>query len=126
MKFDKVVQSYIQLRDAKQEMEREHEKSLAPIKEAMDQAEQSMLGKLNEMGVNSINTPFGTIIKSTRTSCTVGNWDAAWGFIQDKALWHFLEHRVSKTAIEGYISEHGDIPPGVNVSRVATISFRRS
>jgi len=126
MKFDDIAASYIKLRDAKAELEREHEEILRPIKEAMEAAEQSMLGKLNEMGVKSIRTDFGTITKATKTSVTVGNWDAVFGFVKENEFWHFLEHRISKTAVEGYISEHDEPPPGVNLSRVATIQFRRS
>jgi hypothetical protein len=125
MKFDEVAASYIQLRDAKTEMEREHEAALAPIKEAMKEAEEAMLGHLNEMGASSLRTPSGTITKAKKTSVTIGSWDAAWDFIRSKELWHFLEHRISKTAVEGYINEHGETPPGVNISSIYTVQFRR-
>ena len=126
MKIDKIVANYIELRDAKQEMEREHERQLQPIKETMELAEQHMLAYLNEAGLSSCRTPFGLVQKSTKTSATVGNWDTAFEHIQKHELWHMLEHRVNKTSVEGYINEHGEPPPGVNVTRVVTVQFRRS
>jgi len=126
MKFDEVAADYIALRDAKAELEREHEAVLRPIKEAMGEAEQVMLGHLNTMGVSSLRTQNGTITKAKKTSVTVGDWDAAWGHIQKYELWHFLEHRLNKTAVEGYIAEHGEPPPGANVSSIFTVQFRRS
>jgi hypothetical protein len=126
MKYDEIAEGYIQLRDAKSELEKKHEAELAPIKSAMEEAEQVMLGQLNEMGVNSLRTQHGTISKVKKTSVTVGNWDAAWQFIQEKELFHFLEHRLNKTAVEGYINEHGEPPPGANVSSIYTVQFRRS
>ena len=126
MKIDQIVANYIELRDAKQAMEREHEQALQPIKEAMEMAEQKMLGYLNEAVLSSCRTQFGLVQKATKTSATVPNWDIAWEHTQQKELWHMLEHRVSKTAVEGYINEHGEPPPGVNVTRVVTVQFRRS
>ena len=126
MKFDEVAASYIALRDAKAAAERDHEEALRPIKEAMEEAEQMMLGHLNSMGVNSLRTPNGTITKAKKTSVTVGDWDTAFKFIQEKEMWHFLEHRLSKTAVEGYINEHGEPPPGANVSSIFTVQFRRN
>ena len=126
MKVSEVAANYIALRDAKAEMERAHEEAMRPIKEAMEGAEQVMLGHLNEMGVNSMRTSNGTITKVKKTSVTVGDWDTSWKFIQAKEMWHFLEHRLNKTAVEGYINEHGEPPPGANVVSFYTVQFRRS
>jgi len=126
MKFNEIAASYIELRDAKTEMVRAHEAALLPITEAMGEAEQHMLGHLNKMGVNSMRTPNGTITKVKKTSVTVGDWDSAWKFIQEKEMWHFLEHRLNKTAVEGYINEHQEPPPGANVSSIYTVQFRRT
>ena len=57
MKFNEVAANYIALRDAKAEMERAHEAEVRPIKEAMEEAEQFMLGHLNALGVSSVRTP---------------------------------------------------------------------
>jgi hypothetical protein len=126
VKFDEVAANYVALRDAKAVMEREHEAALAPIKEAMLEAEQAMLGQLNTMGVSSLRTSNGTITKVKRTTVSVADWDSAWKHIHDNELWHFLEHRLSKTAVEGYINEHGEPPPGANVTSMFTVQFRRN
>jgi hypothetical protein len=126
VKFDEVAANYVALRDAKAEMERAHEEALRPVKEAMQEAEQAMLGELNTMGVNSLRTPNGTITKVKKTTVTVGDWDAAWKHIHANELWHFLEHRLSKSAVEGYINEHGEPPPGANVTSMFTVQFRRN
>jgi hypothetical protein len=126
VKFDEVAANYVALRDAKAEMEREHEEALRPIKEAMLEAEQAMLGQLNTMGVNSLRTSNGTITKVKRTTVSVGDWDTSWKFIEENKMWHFLEHRLSKSAVEGYINEHGEPPPGANVTSMFTVQFRRN
>lgn len=126
MKFEEVVSTYIALRDQKQEMERECARAIAPINEAMEAAEQAMLGKLNEMGVSSLRTQYGNIIKAKKTSVSVADWETALGFIQAHDLWHMLERRIGKAATEQYIEEHGEPPPGVNVTTMFTVQFRRS
>lgn len=126
MKFESIVESYIALRDQKQEMEREHARALVPINEAMVQAEQAMLAKLNEMGIQSLRTQYGNIIKAKKTTVSVADWEVTLGFIQDHELWHMLERRIGKAAVEQYIDEHGEPPPGVNVSSIFTVQFRRS
>jgi hypothetical protein len=126
VKLDEVAANYIALRDAKAEMERAHEEALRPVNEAMRDAEQTMLGRLNEMGVSSLRTSNGTITKVKRTRVTVGDWDTVWKFIHKNEMWHFLEHRISKAAVEGYIGEHGEPPPGADVVSEYTAQFRRN
>ena len=126
MKVDEIVAMYIALRDEKAAMEKAHEAAMAPVKDAMEQAEMAMLSELNKLGSTSIRTPAGTVMKTVKTSVTVADWDVALKFVQDNDNWHFLEHRIGKAAVEGYIEEHGEPPPGVNVSRFTTVSFRRS
>ncbi len=123
--LDKLVERYIKLRDKKAEMKAAYDAQVAALDTAMEKVETYMLGMLNTMGLESFRTKFGTPYKSVKTSATVADWGVLFPWIQENAQFQFLEHRVSKTAVEEYAKATGDLPPGVNVSRVTVVNIRR-
>jgi hypothetical protein len=126
MQIDKIVERYVQLRDKKAEMKAAYEASVADITGAMDRLENAILQALNEQGVESVRTQFGTAMKIRSTSATVADWDSLLGFIQSNERWDMLEKRVSKTAVEQFRAANDDLPPGVNYKEAVTIGIRRA
>jgi hypothetical protein len=120
------VSSYIEGRDLLATMKVEYEQACEPIKKMMEGLETKFLQYMQETGVESIRTKSGTVYTQVRTSATVADWPTVLNFIRSGEHWHMMEHRVSKLAVEAYIEEHGDVPPGVNVSRSNVVNFRRS
>lgn len=126
MQLDEIIAKYIQLRDKKAQMKAEYEASVAPIQQALDKAEAAMLAIMQQQGVESFRTEAGTVYQSKRTSATVADWDSAFGFIQAEGLWNMLEKRVNKTAVDEYVAQHQDLPPGINYRSEITVGVRRS
>lgn len=126
MKLDEVVKNYIALRDKKAAINEEYKKKVAAIDVILNKVEAALLAAYQELGVDSIKTSEGTAYISNRTSATVADWDALFGWIEERAAWEFLERRVSKTAVDAYKEEHQDIPPGINYREEKTINVRRS
>jgi len=126
MKIDELIQKYLKLREAKQEKEAEHKAELKPITNAMTKIEQMLLSEFSETGQESAKTAFGTAYVSTRTSAKVANRDEFLEFVTREGAWSFLESRVNKTAVDEYMAEHEELPPGVDVTRSMTVNIRRS
>lgn len=124
--IDKIVETYIELRDRKAQMEAAHKAALAPINQAMLEAEMHLLTEMDKLGTEAFKTPAGTAYKSTRTSATVADWDSFIDFVRNHALWNMLERRVSKSAVDEYAEEKNDLPPGVNYRREVTVNIRRN
>jgi hypothetical protein len=126
MQLSEIISKYIQLRDKKAQMKAEYEGAVAPIQAALDKAEAAMLTVMQQQGVESFRTDAGTVYQSTRTSASVADWDSAFGFIQANNLWNMLEKRVSKSAVDEYVAQNNDLPPGINYRSEITVGVRRA
>lgn len=126
MKLDELIKKYLKLRDGKSELEAKQKEELKRFTSAMTKIEQLIMAEFNETGQESAKTAVGTAYKSVRTSAKVADRDTFITFVRDNEAWDFLENRVNKSAVEEYMAEHDDLPPGVDISRSATINIRRS
>lgn len=122
---DRLTAKYIALRDFKERVDSEAKEKLAKIKLAMDTIEAEMLTFLNQSGQESAKTESGTFFKKMGTSAKVVDRDIFLTFVMDHEATNFLENRVNKTAVDEYIAEHGTLPPGIDVTKVVTVSVNR-
>lgn len=125
IRVDALVDKYIKLRDLKDRVKAEYAECESKIVAAMDEIEGKLMTFLNQTGQESANTKAGTFFKRTTTSAKVVDRDVFIKFVMDNDATNFLESRVNKTAVEEYIQANGAVPPGVDVSRVVTISVNR-
>jgi len=124
--IDDFVSKYLQLRQLKKEKDEAHKKDTAPIVEMMEKLEEYFRKKMDEAGLESLPTKHGTPYKTKRTSVTVADWQVAFEFIQENELWGMLEKRVSKAAVQEYIDEREDLPPGLNLREEIVVNVRSS
>ena len=124
--IDKIVETYIQLRDKKAELKADYDAKVAKIDEGLKKCEAFILSKMQEQGVESFKTAVGTAYKQTRTGATVADWDSFINFVRGGNHWQMLEHRVSKTAVDEFRAANDDVPPGVNYRSEVVVNFRRS
>lgn len=122
----KATELYIRLRDRIAERKAAYEKDNAPDKAALEKLEGKILEFFNATGQESSRCGSGTAYIITQTSATVADWDSTLEFIQRNDRWDMLEHRVSKKAVEEYLEQNSDVPPGVNVTRRQTIGVQRA
>lgn len=124
--LEQVVGAYVKLRDKKAELKAEQAKALAPYDEALDKLEKQVLEELNKMGVDSVKTASGTAYKSIRSSASVADKSAFMDYVRENGAFDLLDIKANKTAVEEFISEHQDCPPGVTVRREQVVGFRRA
>lgn len=120
-----LVSRYIAARDLKAKLVAAHKKKLEPLEAAMDKTEAAILDFFNTHGMDSAKCDAGTAYRSMKSSATVVDMDAFLGFVQQKEAWHFLEKRVSKAAVDEYVADTSDLPPGVSYTRFAAVNVRR-
>ena len=126
MKIDDLLGKYVQLRDKKAEIEKAHKAKVGQLTDVMKKIEAILLEHFNDTGSDSVKTSNGTAYKSIKTSVSVADRDIFLDFIRNNEAWAFLESRANKPAVEEYLEAHQELPPGINVSRVATVNIRRS
>lgn len=125
MKLSEAVELYIKLRDKKSEISTARKAEEAEVQAKMDKLEGQLMVALDKLGGEGMRTSSGTAYISSRTSATIGDKDSFMSHVKSNLSWDLLEVRVSKTAVDAYAAEHGDVPPGVNYRTERTVSIRR-
>lgn len=126
-KIDKVTETYIKIRDARAQLKREYEAKDKEYVDQMDMLEAFLLSVVDNLGIESMKTAHGTVIKSISIKPSCGDWNAFYTWIADNRAFDALEKRVKKTFIIDYMNDNkGDLPPGVSVHREYEITVRRS
>jgi hypothetical protein len=127
MKLDEVISKYVQLRDKKAQLTKDLKEKIAPIDTAMEQIEAVLLKTFDQIGTESMKTGDGTAYISTKTSATVADKEAFGNFVRENPdHWPLADVRAAKAAIQQYVDEHQDLPPGINWHSERTINVRRS
>lgn len=121
-----LVEGYIRLRDKKAEIKARHEAEMAPVNAMMDKIEIHLLAKMQEQGVESYKTGVGTAYTTTRSSvtCADGAGFIAWAI--ETGNTHMIERRAVKTAVDEFVAQHKDLPPGLTYRTETVVNVRRS
>ncbi len=123
--LDQVMERYVQLRDKKEELAKAQKLELKKFSDALDKLETYIALQMDNMGVDSTATKFGTAYFSTKFSTGIADWDALLKFIRENEAWHALDKRVNKTFVESFKEEHNDLPPGVTYEGIRAVNVRR-
>lgn len=126
MNVEAIVGAYIKVRDEVAQIKASHKAQLEPYVQALDKLEAQMLQVLSDAGVESMKTSVGTAYRSERTSVTVADKSAFMDYIESNKAFDLLDVRANKTAVEGFMAENQDVPPGVNIRREVAVNFRRA
>ena len=125
-KMARIIERYVALRDRKAELKAAFELSIKDIDAAMDKVEIHLLKHLQDLGVDSVKTEFGTAYTTTKTSATVAEWDSVLSWVRANDEWTALTRGVSKDFVKAYKEEHNDLPPGVSWREERTVNIRRA
>lgn len=121
-----LIGQYIKLRSTVEAKTKEFEASLAPYKSAMVAIEGAVTNQINELDGQSIKTEQGTAYRSTTLAVKVADRELFMDFVFDGRLESFLTNHVGKEAVSEYIEKHQCPPPGVDVTYVHKVNFRKA
>lgn len=123
---DQVVGIYIKTRDAKKALEAEQKLALKPYEDALAKLESRALAILSEQGADSLKTKYGTCYQAVRRSVRTSDKEAFMDYVKDHEAFDLLDVRPNKTAVEDFVNEHGDLPPGISSETMLAVNFRRA
>jgi hypothetical protein len=123
---DRVITRYIELRDAKEALAKEHKAAMAEITAPMDKLETWLMDHLTKQGTTQTKGTKGTAFIKDVSSATVEDREAFFDYAINKGHRELLDVRCSKTVVDEYVEEHGTPPPGVKYSKAAIVQIRRA
>lgn len=106
------VKKYVAARDRLRVWQKKKEEEEAKRKAELEQMEMWLIGKADEMGVESFKTPFGTAYKQIREHYRIGKWDDFVEYIKRTNNFQLLEKRVAKLAAKEVHAQDG-LPDGL-------------
>ena len=128
MSVEQLTEVYLSIRSAREQLLRDYEEKDAELKSDLQTIEKELLTVCNEINANSINTAYGTVIRSLKERFVCSDWDSFKQFVRENDLIDCLEKRIHQSNFGNFMKEHSTdgLPPGVNVMREYGITVRKS
>jgi len=124
---DRLVQTYIKIRDARAKLKQTYEDNDSALALQMSLIEHEMLAICKAVDANSIKTNAGTIIRSVKSRYWTNDWDSMYRFIKEHDAFSLLEKRLHQSHMKQFLEENPEVQPaGLNVEREFTVVVRRS
>ena len=122
MNVDQVVQAYVRIREAREELAKRDDE----LKQEQKVIEETLLNRCNEIGAESIKTSHGLVMKTLKERYWTTDWDAFYPLVRENP--ELLEKRIAQGNLKAFMQEalHGELPPGVSVHREYAITVRKS
>jgi hypothetical protein len=125
--LDKLTEAFIKIRDARSKLKTAYELEDKALEESAKMLEQAMLDACKQLGVDSVRTPFGTIIRSVKSRYWTNDWDSMYRFISEHDAFALLEKRLHQSHMKEFLAENPDLQPmGLNVESEYTVVVRRA
>jgi nanoRNase/pAp phosphatase (c-di-AMP/oligoRNAs hydrolase) len=127
MDLNKVVATYVKIRDKRAEKKRAFEAEDADLKAKMERIEAFLLQHLESVQATQVGTDHGTFYRQKDVIPSAADWGAFYDWIKQNDAFDALERRIKKTFITQYMeANEGALPPGVNVFSKYVVRVRRS
>jgi len=124
---DKLVEVYIKIRDARDEIRRELEAKEADLNEQLELISQQILDVCKQTGADSIKTAHGTAMRGVKSRYWTNDWEKFYEFLFEQNAPELLERRIHQSNMKQFLEENPDLhPAGLNVDRTYAITVRRS
>ena len=125
MSIDEMVHTYVQIRDAKAKAKKAFDNETSRMTAALLKLDALILGKLQADESESIKTASGTAYTKLRTSCTVKDRDAFYGFALQSGNLEAIDMKANPKICREILKGGIDIP-GIKFSETSVIGIRRA
>lgn len=124
---DKLVSTYVKIRDRRAELTREYEKQDNKLKEQLELVANKLLDICRETGVESMRTSAGTVSRSVSTRYWTSDWASMYDFIREHDAINLLEQRIHQGNLKSFLAEHPEtVPKGLNSDSAYTVRVTRA
>jgi hypothetical protein len=124
-----VIAKYIETRDEIAARKKALDLALADLTTLQEKRANWLKGQLTTMGTDSAKVEgVGTVFFDWKDSAKVDDplLFIAWVGENFPGRKHFLENRVSKTAVKADLDEGINLPPGISYTKIKDVKVRRS
>lgn len=125
--IDRVVATYVKMRDARAALKRDYEARDQEIKAKMEKLDGFLLGHLIQTSSESVRTEHGTFYRQKDLMVSASDWAALYAWIKENDAFDALERRVTKTFVAKHMEENdGEVPPGISTFSRYVVRVRKN
>jgi hypothetical protein len=124
--IDKIVDTYIKIRDKKDALTNKFKSEVAELDEQMAVLKHKLVDISKETGVTSFSTSNAVAYRTVKNRYWTNDWDSFYGFMQEHSAMELLEKRIHQSNIKEFMDQHPELhPPGLNIDSEYEITIRR-
>jgi hypothetical protein len=127
IQLDELVNAYLKIRNKKDSLYQEFQKTDRELKADLAQIEQVMLSSLNAVSADSIRTSGGTIIKTLKENYVCSDWSNFKDFVLENEAVELLQQRIHQANFKEFLASRSEdgLPPGISTLREFNIVVRK-
>jgi len=124
--FDKIVRTYIKIRDKREELTRAYKKEYEVLSEKMGLIKSAILAQMRDQNVESMSTAEGVVYRTVDRKYWTSDWEAFHNLVVTHNLPQLLEKRVHQSNAREFFEANPDlVPSGLNVDSEYSVTIRR-
>jgi hypothetical protein len=124
---EKIVSTYIKVRDAISAMEQRHKEEKRNLVEQLEVLEQELLSRVEQAGGNISVPNVGRVARRVSRNYWTNDWGSFYKVVKEHDAFHLLHQRISNKAMQEFLDEHPDLmPEGLNVDSRYTVTVTRA
>lgn len=124
--FDKIVRTYIKIRDKREELTRAYKKEYEILSEKMGLIKSAILAQMRDQNVESMSTAEGVVYRTVDRKYWTSDWEAFHNLVVTHNLPQLLEKRVHQSNAREFFEANPDlVPSGLNVDSEYSVTIRR-
>ena len=124
--IEKIVATYIKMRDTKDALYKEYTAKASEIEEQMAVLKHKLIEISKETGVTSFSTPYGVAYRTVKSRYWTNDWGSFYDFMREHGTMELLEKRIHQTNMKEFLENKPDVhPPGLNIDSEYEITIRR-
>jgi hypothetical protein len=124
--INKIIETYVKIRDKKEEIYRNYKDSTAELEEQMKLLKHKLLELSKETGATTFSTPDYTAYRTVKNRYWTNDWESFYDFMHENGAMGLLEKRIHQTNMKEFIDENPNLhPPGLNVDSEYEFTIKR-
>lgn len=124
--IDKIVDTYIKIRDKKDALTNRYKAEAAELDEQMAVLKHKLVDISKETGVTSFSTTNAVAYRTIKNRYWTNDWESFYGFMHEHGTMELLEKRIHQSNMKEFMEQHPELhPPGLNVDSEYEITIRR-
>ena len=123
---EKVVETYIKVRDAIAAMEQRHKEEKRNLVEQLEVLEQELLARVEQAGGNISVPNVGRVARRISRNFWTNDWESFYKVVKEHDAFHLLHQRITNNAMDQFLEENPDLmPAGLNLDSKQTVVVTR-